>query len=118
MKRSTLDSDEILKYIEVKESGDEDALEEYFETLEEAIFKATSKDMNKRVVELDKINLIAMFSWEKDPRAIYNNLLKGEHVHLMGEEDLYGYGLTKEAAMVAYAKGNSQELDGHDDGEW
>ncbi len=116
MKRSTLDSDEILEYIKASESG-EDALDDFLESTEEAIFKKNSKNMKQRRIELDRFNLIGMFSWEKNPRAIYNKLIKGKHVHLMGEEELFGYGLTKEAAMVAYAKGNADELGVDDDGE-
>lgn len=111
MKRTTLDSDLVLEYVSNCEAYDKG--------------KKTDEDMDKFMdsMKWDTAEMVGLFSDDYEngkkvnPRTLYNRLIKGKSFYLMGEESLYGYGLTKEAAMIAYAKGQSENSDFDDDGE-
>lgn len=95
-KKAQITLDELLEGVKIFSEGDDDAIDEFFDK-----------------VDFDRAGMISTFIEEGNVEENIKKLTSGEAVTAMGEEQLYGYALTKEDAMVAYAKANS-----HDDGEW
>ena len=89
---------------ELVENDKEEELDDFLDTV--------SEEKNYMV---DALNLLAVDANE-DPELL-SKLENGEVVHVMGEEELYGIGLTKKLAKEGYLKG-LEECGDSSGGDW
>lgn len=104
--RVALDSDKVLEGIVLVEDHTND--------------ERTDAELDKFFNQFSRHTsmVLDLFWAETTPaRNLYNKIMNGNNVFMLGEETLFGYSLTKNGAMAAYANG-MHELGGNEDGDW